>query len=175
MSINVLPNFEIFHSVLVREVNYEGVEDTRAAYNRVIDIVTIHNGVLLLPTLIEDKLKKNIKGNQREHFYSPLTRDFSTSGKAGFKYDTCLIETAITNSYERHTLILSTEGPIHDQDLIKNNKKIAIMTPHKFLSCCKLAESYVKAHRPKAGFMGILQFFIFINPRIFDDVYKNKR
>lgn len=172
MTINILPDFKVFHSITVREASYPGVLEARQAYNLAVEIKTKYGGEIILPKLINDKIQKNLKNAEQEkHFYSLVTIDNSTSGQAGFDASNCLFETAKANSYKRRTLILALDD-VSDKEKIEKNQKVAVMTPDKFITCYKMVQHLIEQFEPKGDCMEMLQFHIFLSPDMFNNVYE---
>src|SRR3989338_3761854 len=130
MSLCIIPDFDVFHSILKRDVSFPGVVECREAYNIAVYLSVKHGVNIILPKLIEDKIKKNIAPRQEGHFYALVQRDNSTSSDAGDDFSTCLARTAKTNSFKKRVIILTRQETIAHSELIQDNKKVIILQPH---------------------------------------------
>jgi hypothetical protein len=172
MSLCVIPDFQVFHSILRRELSFTGVWECRNSYNILVNLTVKHNVEIILPKLIEDKVKNIITEQQKPHFYALIKRDNSTSALAGYDYNTCLARTAKTNSYEKKVIILTTNEKIYEQELIEKNKKIIVLTPEKFITQFKIIEKLSTQIGKDGHFIDFLTIMFFANKEFLDKIYE---
>jgi len=136
MPFSIIPCFKIFNAVTNKCVSGEGIKAARDAYNFAVFLRTKCGAKIVLPKLINDKIKKNMNGRQKVHFYTLVSLDNSTSGEAGRRYDNCLASTAKAVSYENYVVIVAVDS-VPNLETIKDNKKILVMTPAEFIDRVK--------------------------------------
>lgn len=165
MSLCIIPDFDVFHSILKRDVSFPGVVECREAYNIAVYLSVKHGVNIILPKLIEDKIKKHINPRQEAHFYAVVQKDNSTSSDAGYDYSTCLARTAKTNSFRKRVIILTRQEIVAHSEIIHDNKKVIVLQPHNFITQYKhITNLPLKGDENFRDFL-IFMFF-FHNPRI---------
>ncbi len=141
--IHIVADFRVFQSVTHKGVSYSGVLEAREAYNICINLKVDGELEIILPKLIEDKIRDNLNSMQKPHFFSMVERDNSASSEAGYDYQSCIQETAKSNSFKARTIILALEE-VKDKEKIKDNKKIVICSPAEFITNFKRASELQK-------------------------------
>lgn len=160
MSLIIIPTLKIYQAITIKGMSTPGVLEARQSFDHAVYIKTKYNGEIILPKLIDDKIKKNLNLSQQIALYSMVSPDKTCSGEGGFDADTCIARTGKINSFKGKTIIIS-QDPIHEEELIKDNKKVAILSPVEFIIGCKYANR-LKESEADSNMADILNWVFFI-------------
>jgi hypothetical protein len=169
MTINILPDFQVYHAVTVKGSNKTGVLEAREAYNIAVGLKVDNIAEIILPKLVKDRIDKNLNVNQKPHFYSLVKEDNSASGNAGFTSDTCIAETAKTNSFKAKTIVVSFEEKLPKTEIIDGNKKVVVCSPAEFITKYRWAMRIRDTVDPKCGLEEFLSAVFFVKPCFIHD------
>lgn len=162
MSLIIIPTLSIYQAITIKDMRTPGALESRQAFNHAVDIRTKYNGTIILPKLVDDKIRKNLNPSQIIAFYAMVTHDNTCSGEAGYNADNCIARTGKMNSFKAKTIIISQDGTIPDVSLVKDNKKVKVLSPIDFIIGCGIANK-IKEGDSDAKMSDILNWVFFIN------------